>query len=508
MLLLIILQDNSIEFKGKVDWQLPRQNLVIATDATTRLSLLDITEQINKTWIYKEPPIDKSIHVAVQLQKITKRLLERQTPENSLFQPDSTTDLLLYVTTLRPCELQCSTFDLSAIALHRFEFQAHADPFILCYSEVPDFETAWSTSSRQKVHLADGYIPHGMCSRTLSPFGHRGCRYIHVITLPGKVVEVKAWRREYPLKWNRDYTNEPILQACCANLVACVDGGLVDTCWRERAQWTGDIRMSSLALQALTDNQEVINHVLYQIAQSYDQQTGMVNGCWPIMNPDHKLPMPSFHLAFCLTVIEQHNNDPLVITVLEKTILYWKEHYLRDGLLSGMPGWYFIDWDSKNTDAMGNDRHWKDSARFDVNKPHAVCNAWWVELCRLLGVDSEISIDEFMKMFWTGFGFSMFPHSECSPHATAAVLGSTVFVSESQMCTCLDSLFDIQDRITPYFAYFVAQALDRHKGRTAAIEFIHKFYDPITQFGTIYERTNDKYSMAHGWSVGIAHYLV
>jgi hypothetical protein len=46
--------------------------------------------------------------------------------------------------------------------------------------------------------------------------------------------------------------DEAIVAACRANLIACVDGGAVDTCWRERAQWTGDLRMSTAALGALT----------------------------------------------------------------------------------------------------------------------------------------------------------------------------------------------------------------------------------------------------------------
>ena len=43
-----------------------------------------------------------------------------------------------------------------------------------------------------------------------------------------------------------------------ANLVACVDGGVVDTCWRERVQWTGDLRMSAIALRAFQKRSSLV----------------------------------------------------------------------------------------------------------------------------------------------------------------------------------------------------------------------------------------------------------
>jgi hypothetical protein len=58
---------------------------------------------------------------------------------------------------------------------------------------------------------------------------------------------LEIYSRLYPFDWKQipevvNDKNKVILQACKANLLACVDGGIVDTCWRERAQWTGDLR--------------------------------------------------------------------------------------------------------------------------------------------------------------------------------------------------------------------------------------------------------------------------
>src|SRR5262249_15622938 len=177
--------------------------------------------------------------------------------------------------------------------------------------------------------------------REVAPFGTRGCRYVHVLypsTAPARPL-LRAWRREYPLRW-RPVEVEPedavILAACRANLVACVDGGVVDTCWRDRAQWTGDLRMSAAALRALTENPEVVDLALHQIAQSYNPGTGMVNGAWPIRQPGTDFPIPPFHLAFCLAALEHDpslRRDPLVRRVVEESLAFWSPPYLRDGLL-------------------------------------------------------------------------------------------------------------------------------------------------------------------------------
>jgi hypothetical protein len=57
--------------------------------------------------------------------------------------------------------------------------------------------------------------------------------------------------------------------------------------------------MCTKALRALTTNgDEVVSFALHQIAHSYDPETGMVQGAYPCTSTDHRLTMPTFHLAF------------------------------------------------------------------------------------------------------------------------------------------------------------------------------------------------------------------
>jgi hypothetical protein len=299
-----------------------------------------------------------------------------------------------------------------------------------------------------------------------------------------------------------------ILAACRANLIACVDGGVVDTCWRERAQWTGDLRMSALALRALTDNPEVVDLALRQIAQSYNPRTGLVNGAWPVLHAGADFPIPPFHLAFCLAALEHDpslKRDPLVRHVVQDSFAVWKQQYFRDGLVQGMPGWYFTDWDPTDPATAGRDRPYPG--------PHAVCNAWWNEWCDRAAPPQAVCASAFDAAFWRGRAYALTAdQARDSPHATAAALNSSA--GRNHVAEGLRYLEEemssgrLAERVTPYFAYFVARALSQ-TSRERALSFIRGFYGPIAQtFGTIYEKTTSSASLAHGWSVGIAPMLI
>jgi hypothetical protein len=325
---------------------------------------------------------------------------------------------------------------------------------------------------------------------------------------------LQVWRRQYPLQWSNPEllsttaATKAIIAACQTTLVACIDGGTVDTCWRERAQWTGDLRMSAIALRALTNNPEVIDLALHQIAQSYNPQTGLVNGAWPVMSPVVDFPIPPFHLAFCLAALEQDpqlQRDLLVREVVLNSFKVWQQQYYRDGLIQGMPGWYFTDWDYSDPVALGRDE--------GGIQPHAVCNAWWNEWCDQINPEAAIPPDRFDQAFWMGQAYALTPEKiRDSPHATAADLNSSAgryhFRDGIAYLQTEIAAGRLATRVTPYFAYFVAQALSRH-AQESAIAFIEEFYGPMAkQYGSLYEKTSDEASLAHGWSVAVAALLV
>lgn len=425
-------------------------------------------------------------------------------------------DLVPFVfTKAKRLSLVCDTYDLGTIGLYNIKLSLHDSIgwVVACYGEIASFSQTWTSPNRHKVHMADALYER-LSARVIN---ERGCRYVHLIYPRNqKPPSICAWRLEYPFTWKKDLLIEPssresLLSACKANLVACCDGGLVDTCWRERVQWTGDLRMSAKAIRSLTENPEVVSFVLEQIADSYDKKTGMCQGSWPTVNPDYRLQMPTYHLAFCLAACEHDSTIKFslparerskVATVVIQSIKFWKKRYLVDGFLRDLPGWSFVDWDFKCTHTMGK----------GVDKaPNSVIMSWWIELCRLVDATDEINKPLFEKTFWTGEGYKLVPHETgANLHATAAILSSNAcgeVKNRTAAFTWLRSAIKnqkVQGRVTPYFAYFFAHAL-QHESDKEAQQFIDLFYSPIVKcFGTIYEKHNDAASLAHGWSIGIA----
>jgi hypothetical protein len=510
--------DHSVQFASQCSAQLPRQNILLE-DSADRQSISLQSANLSSPWQVVRSPLHSARYVDVIPQPTQTQILPAQTAAEA-FHPQSAKDLAIYVREQRPCPLQCDTYDLGQIALHRFEVDAGSSACVLYYSEVADFLDVASTRFRAKVGLADAIAPH---LKAAAPFGTRGCRYVHVLypasdsaasgSKPGSPT-VRAWRREYPLQWRslslaaNSQQSQTILAACRANLVACIDGGAVDTCWRERAQWTGDLRMSALALRSLTENDEVIDLALHQIAQSYDPKTALVSGVWPAMQPGDGLPIPGFHLAFCLAALEHDptlQRDSLVRQVVQESFDAWQHSYYREGLVQGMPGWQFTDWDYGDPVALGRDQ--------GQVLPNAVCNAWWSDWCAFMKPELAIHPTVFEQSFWMGTAYALTTAKTCaSPHATAAALNASLTMHHQPDCfVYLEQAIAtgvIHQRVTPYFAYFVALALQQISPQRA-LAFVEGFYGPIAQtYGTLYEKTNDEASLAHGWSVAIAALLV
>jgi hypothetical protein len=336
--------DKSIKFGSKICSQLPSQMIITSNPIIDKINI-DILNTIPQNVRYL--PVKKNKYINVNPKLISAKMLGNTTNEE--FNPININNIVEFLQQNK-INANILTYDLGYIALYRFSIQTHNKNVTLCYSEIADFDKIWESRSRQKVFMGDSV---GKNTKT-SLFGLRGCRYLHVIfNCSNNIIDfpiINIQRSEYDFDWKNIESNN-IIDAVKNNLIACVDGGLVDTCWRERTQWIGDVRMSTLALKLLTNNTEVIDFVLDQIAESYDCNTGLVSGAYPTKTINYKLEMPLFHLAFCLTVLE-NNNTGLPYNIVLKSIEFWKNNYLKNGLIKGVPGWYFIDWDKTNDEVI------------------------------------------------------------------------------------------------------------------------------------------------------------
>ncbi len=492
--------DRSTSFGAKACGQLPRQTRVAGMPAPGRPLVLGAAP-LAHAWRCVPGGIARSR--VVPAERISIRTDAAAGPPRAPRLGEVGADLAEEVVAGLPAGLACTTLDLGRIALHRFEVEGDG-PCLLVHAEVPDLAGTWGTAHRKKTRLVDAVDGGG------APLGWRGGRYVHVVHEPGRPPSVRAWRREYPLRWRdlpppADPRDATILEACRNNLVACVDGGLVDTCWRERAQWTGDLRMSAMAVRALATSDEVVGLALRQVAASYDPAVGMVQAVWPASAP-RDVWIPGYHPAFCLAAIEHGlDREPAAARVVRESLPLWRARFVEGGLLRrGFPegAWWFVDWDPATRggphDAAG------------APGPDAVTNAFFHEACSRIGLPS-IDPAAFDDAYWTGRAYRLVPGGAESPQATAAAV--LAFPDSARAAAAVEWLLEehrggrIAERVTPYFAWFVARAIGT-RSREAMSGFVREHYGPVAaRLGTIPERTNEDASLAHGWSVGVAAIL-
>ena len=211
----------------------------------------------------------------------------------------------------------------------------------------------------------------------------------------------------------------------------------------------------------------------------------MVQGAWPVKTPEFRDQlMPTYHLAFCLSALEQEVSDPLVCGVVRRSLQAWQRQYLRDGLLRDLPGWHFTDWDPVNEDA----------ARKTIARGPCRGQLLVLRGLRRLGLPS-IDLQALHAAFWveTAGAYRLLEHGGPSPHATAAALAS---LPAAQGLDYLRDERQVRRRVSPYFAYFVALAMGKFS-REEMIAFIKSYYGPLaSRHGTICEKVADTASLA------------
>jgi len=495
--------------------QLPRQNIAAGPPrAGPPLALAEASTK--EQWNFVELGIARA-----QPTEVVPRVAAERDGEGALlstpFDPaahdDVAEDAIRWSRAGLPRGLRLTTYDLGAIGLHRVEVDTESAA-LLCISEVAEFAEVWGTPHRADVHMVDAIQAS---SRRAAPFGWRGGRYLHVLSAGPNSPRIRVQRRDYPLRFlavrAQDPRDEALLAACRANLRACVDGGLVDTCWRERAQWAGDARMSAMALRVLAANPEVIALALGQIAQSYDPAIAMVSAVAPA-SLSRPCVIPGYHPAFCLAVAEHgEENLPEAAAVVRSSLARWRELYVRDGALDDgafPPGlWWFVDWDPTLRARTAPDRPDDPSRLAGVD---AVTHAWFHEACTRFGIDSGIDVEALAHRYAAAEGYRLHPAGDDSPQATAAVV--LAFSDLPHRDRGIDWLIachargELARRVTPYFLTFVAQAIALRDPSLARQVLRDVLGARIARWGTIPEKTDDSASCAHGWSVGFAALLL
>jgi hypothetical protein len=452
--------------------------------------------------------------------------------------------------------LRHTVFDLGGIQLYkvRISVPAGRSGCIVVPAEVATLKAISSSANRSKTKLAT-VVGGGTAARL---FGHVGGRYLHVFeVLPAAGspnASLRVMSATYPLKWlpcaYAAGVDGDILMAVRATAAATVDGGIVDTCWRERTQWTGDACVMLGALARMADNPEVAAHVLRQIAASYCEELGMVAAITPV--PDHAaLYIPAYHLLFCSTVHELlgTSKDPAlkpVRDVVTASVKHWRSAYVTPGGALDVRSpdsvhqervWHFVDW-AQGVAGRGSgvgvgggggvgggssaSRTQRSQAADAAMAGNCVLHGMWIRLCNDLGVEHGVDIAQMRARFMDADTetFSVLPRGPPSVHATTEALlaGAGTAETVGGLKRLVRRWMD-ERRVpasspdhggpTAYYAARVCDAMFSVGEPAFALQYARAYYGPIaTKLGTLWEKKDDRASLAHSWSVGVAAHVL
>ena len=452
-----------------------------------------------------------------------------------LDRPGVTLPCLHDLCTGNPRALTHTVLDLGSIGSHRLEVRTvPGGPCVVLYAEVPTL-ALMSTGNRKKTKLAD-FVGSGCAGRIHGP---RGCRFLHVFqdAAAAGPPSVTAFRLEYRLAWGdiRPVQTGPpetrvalahIADAVIATITACLTGdAVVDTCWRERTRWTGDLYAFLWALSSLTHDgaEDLVTHETAQVADSYNAALGMVAAITPV--PTHAaLYIPMYHLLFCL-LNGVKGTAPKARKRILASLAFWHKTYLKEDGLLRVPGaatdsrvWHFVDW------AKGVSSRDK-TPDMDCN---GVLNALWVYVHKTLGMEADHGLN--VDAYEAAFACASMPgaYSVCedtnvpSVHATTMAILGGVAADVGQSCAALQTLLTFWRESplhpddfehggpTAFFSGFVCEALrvceeaDVAPAGTA-LNYAVQFYGPMAaKHGTLVEKKGDGASLAHAWSVLVA----
>lgn len=130
----------------------------------------------------------------------------------------------------------------------------------------------------------------------------------------------------------------------------CSNECLMDTPWREQAQWLGDVALVTVpAIHACFGDTALIGKFLRQAAENR-HQTGMLSNISNSLNHNWQGSIPDYSLWWIKGLLDQyqytgeerwiHNYYPQASGIILAHMNYLNEN----GLIENMPYWVFIDW--------------------------------------------------------------------------------------------------------------------------------------------------------------------
>lgn len=207
---------------------------------------------------------------------------------------------------------------------------------------------------RSGVNYADRYIMKPG-EQEWELFERRAFRYMQLdfrdITEPVEVESVSVLFNTYPVEWKgefecSDQRLNDIWRIGAYTVQLNMEDAYTDCPWRERTQWWGDARIEAMSNYYAFGDYKLMRQGIVQIGQSQNEE-GRTACFYPGVFDQY---IPSFCLIWVGSIWDYYtySGDAGLVREMypkvEKLIGYFEKFRDKNGLISNVPGWMFIEW--------------------------------------------------------------------------------------------------------------------------------------------------------------------
>ncbi|RLD08554.1 MAG: hypothetical protein DRI44_09680 [Chlamydiae bacterium] len=209
-----------------------------------------------------------------------------------------------------------------------------------------------------ECEFADRYILKDG-DQVFESFSWKSFRYLKIRFLscfePVTINSIEAVISTYPFEEKGDFNSgdkllNSVFEISRDTLQLCSNEFLMDTPWREQAQWLGDVALVTVpAIYSCYGDTKLARKFYFQAGQN-QHPTGMISNISNTVNHDWIHAIPDYSLWWVQGIWEHYlyTGDEEVVHHLYpqlSRILYAHLDYINnDGLIENIPYWPFIDW--------------------------------------------------------------------------------------------------------------------------------------------------------------------
>lgn len=375
---------------------------------------------------------------------------------------------------------------------------------------------------RHGVNYADRYIMKPG-EQEWEVFDRRAFRYMQIdfrnITEPVTVESVSVNFNTYPVEWKGEFACSDtrlndIWRIGAYTVQLNMEDAYTDCPWRERTQWWGDARIEAMSNYYAFGDHKLMRQGIIQIGQSQNEE-GRTACFYPGVFNSY---IPSFCLIWVGSIWDYYTytGDAELVKEMypkvEKLIGYFEKFRDKNGLISNVPGWMFIEWTQQEYEGTVSAlncfyyetlTHASNMARIAGDPAGVEKYAGMAEVLKS-AINTRLYDPErgAYPEYWSEEKQAFSPRTSQMVNGLVAAYD---IAPDARRKDVLRYCMDPAKNAVPagsYFAYYYLQALLHNGYIQESLDYMRKNWGVMLDWGatTFWEHWNTGSSLCHGWA--------